>query len=105
MKRRRNILSLVKGFRIQRRNKERAAKDAIWHAGNNAFTSRRDKKGDFRRLWSIRINAAARAHGMSYSVLIGSLKKKGIVMDRKILSEIAQNDPEAFGRLIENVRS
>ena len=103
-KRRRNILGEVKGYRFSRSTKKRAARDAIYHAQLHAFNHRRDKKGDFRTLWIARINAAIRAHGMSYSVFINMLKGKDIVLDRKILATLAKDRPEAFGRIVAGVK-
>lgn len=99
-KRRKNTLLQTKGYRLNRRNKEAAAIDAIMHAGANAFEGRRDKKGDFRRLWNVRINAALHEQGASYSKFIGALKKKNIELDRKVLAEIADAHPEAFKRIL-----
>lgn len=103
-KHRRSILSQVKGYRLGRKSKERQANEAIAHAGNHAFAHRRDKKNDFRRLWQTRIGAAARAHGMSYSTLMGTLKKKEVNLDRKVLADMAKNNPEVFERVIEQAR-
>ena len=103
-KRRRNILEAVKGYRFNRSKKKRNAREAIYHAQSYAFDHRRDKKGDFRRLWIARINAAIRTYGISYSVLINMLKKKEVVIDRKILATLAKDRPEAFARIIAQVR-
>lgn len=103
LKTRRNVLKQVKGYRFGRSTKERQAREAIAHAGNHAFAHRKDKKGDFRRLWSIKINAAARTLGISYSSLIGKLKKENIELNRKMLSEIAKDNPESFERIIKKV--
>ena len=103
-KRRRNILGEVKGYRFSRSTKKRAARDAIYHAQLHAFNHRRDKKDDFRTLWIARINAAIRAHGMSYSVFINMLKGKDIVLDRKILAALAKDRPEAFSRIVAGVK-
>jgi large subunit ribosomal protein L20 len=100
LKRRRNVLKQTKGYRFGRSTKEKMAKEAIFHAGASAFDHRRDKKGDFRRLWSIRINAAVRMAGLSYSVFIGNLKKKGVSLDRKVLSQIANEHPQSFERIV-----
>jgi large subunit ribosomal protein L20 len=70
------------------------------HAGANAFAHRRDKKGDFRRLWNVRINAILRENGSTYSKFIGALKKANIIIDRKILSTLAQENPETFLRIL-----
>jgi large subunit ribosomal protein L20 len=91
---------MTKGYRLNRRNKEAAAKEAIRHAGANAFESRRDKKSEFRKLWNVRINAALRENGSTYSKFIGALKKKNIELDRKVLSQIAGENPESFKRLV-----
>ncbi len=104
LKRRRNILSQVKGFRYGRSTKERQAREAIAHAGNIAFAHRRDKKNDRRRMWTVQINAMLHAIGMSYSKFIGALKKAEIEIDRKILSQIAQENPETFARIVEKVK-
>ncbi len=103
-KRRRNLLAQTKGYRFDRKSKERVAHEAIRKAGQHAFRDRRRKKQDFRSLWNIRINAAVREHGFSYSKFIGALKKKNIALDRKALSTIAMNHPEAFGRLVALVK-
>lgn len=102
-KTRRNILKAAKGFRNGRKNKERLANEQLVHSYASAFAHRRDKKGDFRRLWNVRINAALRPLGYSYSKFIGALKKKDVAVDRKILSELAQNQPEVFERLVKQV--
>jgi large subunit ribosomal protein L20 len=103
IKRRRNILKKAKGFRFGRSKKESAARDALAHAGVYAFTHRRDKKNDFRRLWNVRISAGAQALGLSYSRLMGGLKKKGIVLDRKILATLAEKNPDSFKRVVEKI--
>jgi len=101
LKRRRNVLKATKGYRIGRSKKETQAKTAISHAGAHAFNHRRDKKGDFRRLWNIRINAGVREHSTTYSKFIDMLNKKSIKLDRKILSGLAQNHPDTFKRVVE----
>ena|SRR3989344_9628423 len=103
LKRRRNVLKQVKGYKGQRSKKERVAKEAIFHAGKHAFAHRRDKKNDFRKLWEVRINAAVRPHGLSYSKFIGALKKKNIALNRKMLADIAQKNPEVFARIVQEV--
>lgn len=102
-KRRKNILSQTKGFRFGRSTKEAQAKDALLHAGNYAFAHRKDKKADMRRLWTTKLNATVRDFGMSYSKFIDKLKKKNIALDRKILADIAERNPETFKRLVENL--
>lgn len=102
-KRRKNILSQTKGFRFGRSTKEAQAKDALLHAGNYAFAHRKDKKADMRRLWTTKLNAVVRDFGMSYSKFIDKLKKKNIALDRKILADIADKNPETFKRLVESL--
>ena len=104
LKRRRNVLRQVKGYRFGRSKKERMAKDAIFHAGTSAFRDRKLKKRLARQLFTLRINAAARESGMSYSKLIGALKKKGSQLDRKSLSTIAKDHPEVFRRVLTELR-
>ena len=89
LKTRRNILKQVKGYRFGRGTKERQAYEAISHAGAYAFAHRRDKKGEMRRLFNVRINAALETQNLSYSKFIDALKKKNITLDRKILSTLA----------------
>ena len=103
-KRRKNVLAMTKGYRLNRRNKEASAIEAIMHAGANAFAHRRDKKGDMRRLWNVRINAALRENGSTYSKFIGALAKQKIELNRKMLSEIAAENPETFKRIIAKVK-
>lgn len=104
LKRRKKVLSQTKGFRWQRSKKERAAKEALLHAGRHAFQDRRKKKGDFRALWNIKINAAARDNGVSYSKFIDQLNKAGIKLNRKVLAEMAENYPEVFAKVVESVK-
>jgi large subunit ribosomal protein L20 len=105
LKTRRNILSQVKGYRFGRSNKERNAYEAISHAGTYAFAHRRDKKGDYRKLWNVRINAALRNlnEKYSYSKFIGNLKKANIAIDRKILSTLAAENPKSFEAIVKMV--
>ena len=102
-KRRKNILAQTKGFRFGRSKKEVEAKDALLHAGNYAFAHRKDKKANARKLWTTRINAAIHPHEMSYSKFIDSLKKKNILLDRKILSDLSLNNKETFDRLVKSL--
>ena len=90
----------TKGFRWQRKSKERAAKEALLHAGVHAFGDRRKKKRNFRKLWNIKINAAARNNGLSYSKLMYQLKKSGIGLNRKMLAELAEKHPEVFKKIV-----
>ncbi len=105
LKRRKKILSQTKGYRFGRSTKEAAAKEAILHAGTYAFAHRKDKKNDKRRLWTVKINAATRAFDMSYSKFIDALKKKDILVDRKILSDIASKNPETFERIMKAIKA
>lgn len=102
-KKKKNILVQTKGFRHGRKSKVAQAKDALKHAGTYAFAHRKDKKADMRKLWTIRINSAVRPLGLSYSKFIDGLKKKNITIDRKILSDLAQNNPETFSRIVKNI--
>ncbi len=104
LKRRRSVLKQTKGFRHGRSKKERMAKDALLHAGAYAFAHRRDKKSFNRKLWNIKINAGAREQGVSYSKLIDGLKKKNILLDRKILADLAENKPAAFAKVLEALK-
>lgn len=103
-KHRKNILAQTKGYRFGRKSKERVAKEAIKHAGNHAFRDRKTKKRVFRQVFSLRINAAARENGVSYSKLIGALKKSNIALDRKSLAALAKEYPESFGRVLQQVK-
>ncbi|MBU1091827.1 50S ribosomal protein L20 [Patescibacteria group bacterium] len=104
LKRRRKVLKQTKGFKWGRKSKERAAKEALLHAYTHAFNDRRKKKGVFRRLWQIKINAAARQNDISYSKLIDLLKKGEIKIDRKILANLAEHKPEVFKEIIEKAK-
>ena len=104
LKRRRNVLKQVKGYRFGRKSKERQAREAIFHAGTHAFQHRRNKKREFRKLFQIKINAASRMHGISYSKFIDKLKKANVGLDRKILAELAETKPEIFAKIIEKVK-
>ncbi len=103
LKTRRNVLKKTKGYVFGRSTKEAQAYEAIVHAGSYAFAHRRDKKGDFRRLWQVRINTALRDLDHTYSKFAGALKKKNIELDRKVLAEIAETDREAFKRIVDQV--
>ena len=103
MKSRRNTLEQTKGYRNARKNKKRQAYEAIVHAGAHAFAHRRDKKNDFRRLWNVRINAAVRGFGTTYSRFIGTLKQKDVKIDRKILATIAKDHSESFERIMKKL--
>jgi large subunit ribosomal protein L20 len=98
--RRKKLLARAKGFFLNKGKLYRAAKEAVDRAGNFAYVGRRRKKRDFRRLWIIRINAAARLHELSYSQFIAGLKRAGVDLDRKSLADIAARDPNAFAQLV-----
>jgi large subunit ribosomal protein L20 len=102
--RRKKILGLAKGYFLNKSKLYRAAQQAIDRAGNFAYVGRKRKKRDFRRLWIVRINAAARTHDMSYSQFMAGLKRAGVELDRKSLADIAARDPQAFGALVQSAR-
>ncbi len=104
LKFRKSLLKKTKGYRHDRSKKERAAWEAYVHAGKYSFAHRKDKKNDFRTLWNIRINAAVRLHGLSYSKFIHALKVKGITLDRKILAGLAKDEPKTFERVVAQVK-
>lgn len=98
------VLKQAKGFKNARSRRLKVAKEAVLHAGQYAFVGRKKKKRDFRKLWIMRINAAARKHSLSYSKLMNALKKAEVKLDRKMLSEIAVNDPETFDKIVSDVK-
>jgi large subunit ribosomal protein L20 len=102
--RRAKILKLAKGFYGMKSRGHRIAKQAVDKALNSAFAGRKDRKGDFRKLWIARINAAARLNGMSYSQFIAGLKATGNTIDRKILADLAVRDAAAFTALAESAK-
>jgi large subunit ribosomal protein L20 len=104
-KKRREVLKAAKGYTGSRRIRYRAAKEQVQHSGVYAYRDRRDRKAQFRRLWIARINAACRTQGISYSVFINGLKTAGVEVDRKILADLAVNDPKAFASLVETAKS
>jgi large subunit ribosomal protein L20 len=103
-KKRKKVLKYTKGFRWDRKTKKRAATEALLHAWTHAFKGRKQKKRDYRNLWNVKINAAARENGVKYSVLINKLKKANVKLDRKILSDLARNNPEIFAKVIAKVK-
>ena len=105
LKARKNILRRVKGFRHGRSTKERQASEALAHAGASSFAHRRDKKGDARRLWNVKISYAVKELGTSYSKLMGGLKKKGVILDRKILATFVLENPDTFKKIVEMANS
>ena len=100
LKKRREVLEQASGYRGQRSRLYRKAKEQLLHSGTYAFRDRRAKKGDFRSLWIQRINAAARANGITYNRFISGLHTAGVEVDRKMLAELAVNDPVAFTALV-----
>jgi len=105
LKRRKHLLKYVKGFRFGRKSKLRAAREALLHAWRYSYRHRRERKREMRAIWQTQINAACRELGISYSKFIHGLKKKKIELDRKILSQLAQNQPEIFKKIVEMIKS
>jgi large subunit ribosomal protein L20 len=103
-KKRRATLERTKGYRGQASKSYKRAKEALLKADSYAYRDRRNKKRDFRRLWIVRINAASRREGLSYSQFMHGLKQAGIEVDRKVLADIAVRDPETFRRFAEKAR-
>ena len=99
------VLDRAKGYKGSKSRRFRTANEQVMHAMQDAYKDRRDRKGQFRRLWIARINAAAREHGMSYSTFIAGLKAKKVELDRKMLAEMAVNDPNSFAALVELAKS
>ena len=104
-RRRNRIRQHAKGFRGGRSKLWKAMIDAVHHAWRFATQHRRKRKRDFRRLWVVRINAAARLHDVSYSKFMGALKRANIEIDRKVLADLAISDPVAFGKIIEHAKA
>ena len=103
-KARKNLLKLAKGYRYGLSTKKRQASTAVTHAAMHAFNDRRKKKGVFRQLWQVKINAKIREFGLSYSTFVDLLKKKNILLNRKMLSQIAQDHPETFEKIVSSVK-
>jgi len=103
-KRRKKVLKQTKGYFLARKNVWTVAKNAHEKAMQYAYVGRKVKKRDYRKLWIQRINAAARLHGMSYSVFIGKLKKANIELNRKVLADLAMNNPEAFSAIVDKIK-
>ncbi|HIC38890.1 MAG TPA: 50S ribosomal protein L20 [Candidatus Marinimicrobia bacterium] len=104
-RRHRKVIKQAKGYYGARSRNFKAAKDAVWKAGQYAYRDRRQRKRFFRRLWIIRINAAVRQHGLTYSAFIAGLKEKEIELDRKILADMAMNNPTSFAELVSSVKN
>lgn len=103
-KKRKKLLKEAKGFKWARKSKYRAAKEALIHARKYAYRDRRRKKRDFRRLWQTQINAAVRNYDLSYSKFIHALKEKKIELDRKILAQMAKEQPKIFEKIVEEIK-
>ena len=103
-KKREKLFAAVKGYQWGRKSKERLAREAFLHAGAHAFVGRKQKKRTARGLWQTKISAGSKPMGISYSRLMGGLKKQGILLDRKILAHLAQNHPNAFARVVAQVK-
>lgn len=103
-KKRREILEHASGYRGQRSRLFRKAKEQVLHSFQYSYNDRRKRKGDFRQLWITRINAAARAHGMTYNRFVQGLKVAGVEVDRKVLAELAVHDEAAFAALVKIAR-
>lgn len=104
-KRRKKTLKLAKGYFGSKHRLFKTAKQAVMKSGNYAYIGRKQRKRDFRRLWIVRISAAARAEGMNYSTFMNGLKKANIALNRKMLSEIAIANPAAFAQLVEKAKA
>lgn len=103
-KKRERLLKRTKGFKWGRKSKERAAKEALLHGLSRSFKGRKEKKRDYRSLWNVKVNAAAREEGIKYSTLIHALKVKGVKLDRKILADLAEHKPAVFKKIVEFVK-
>ncbi|MDO8560969.1 MAG: 50S ribosomal protein L20 [bacterium] len=103
-KKRERLLRHTRGFKWGRKSKARAAQEAVLHAWAYQFKSRKLKKRDFRKLWNVQINAASRENGLPYGKFIAALKKKNIELDRKILAEFAEKEPQIFKKIVEAVK-
>jgi large subunit ribosomal protein L20 len=105
VQRRKKILTLAKGYRLTKSKLHRSAKESVDRALRFAYRDRRTKKRSFRSLWIIRVGAAARQHSLSYNRFISGLKKAGVLLDRKVLADIAARDPETFARLADTAKA
>jgi len=104
-KKRGRVLKLTQGFRWGRKSKERAAKEALLHSLSRMARGRKEKKRVFRKLWNVRINAASRNHGVPYGALISGLKRQNIVLNRKMLAELARSEPAVFEAVLKKAVS
>lgn len=103
-KRRKYFLKRTKGFTNRRRTNAIAAKEALLHADSYAYAHRRLRKRDFRKLWTIRVNAASREQGLNFSKLIGRLRKQKVALNKKMLAELAVRNPKAFEAVVNSVK-
>lgn len=105
VKRRKNLLRKAKGYKWGRKNLIKRARVAVLKAGVYNYRDRKQKKRDFRKLWTMQLNAAVREHGLSYSKFIAALKKANITLDRKVLSQLAREYPAVFSKIVEKVKA
>lgn len=103
-KKHKKVLKMAKGYWMTRHKQFKKAKEALLHAGDYAFTGRKDRKSQFRRLWIIRLNAALNQAGIKYNYFINQLKQKNIILDRKILAQIALDYPKVFNKIVEVIK-
>lgn len=104
-KKREKLLRYTRGFYAGRKTKERAAREALLHAWTHAYRGRKEKKRTQRRVWQVKLNAAVRELGLTYSRFIYLLKKNQIELDRKVLAELAENEPQVFEKIVETIKS
>ena len=104
-RRRKKVIAQAKGHRAGRHHLFKQARESVMHALQYAYEHRRDRKGDFRRLWIVRINAAARINGLSYSTLISGLKRAQVEIDRKVLADLAVRDADAFAKVADTAKT
>lgn len=104
-KHRRSVLERAQGYSGQRSRSFRKANEQVMHSGNYAFRDRRARKGEFRRLWIVRINAACRENGIAYSRFIAGLREAGVEVDRKVLADVAVRDPQTFASLVATAKN
>lgn len=103
-KKRKKILQYTKGYRWGRKSKLRAAREALLHAWSYAYRDRKAKKREFRKLWNIKINAGVRSYGLRYNTFMHALKRANILLDRKILAQLAEHYPEVFAHIVKNIQ-
>ena len=103
-KKRGRILKYTKGYRWDRKSKERAAREALLHAWSHAFRGRKEKKRNFRSLWQVKINAAVRKHNLTYGEFIHRLQTANIKLDRKVLADLAEHEPKVLAQIVEKIK-